>query len=217
MSGRHPAPPRTIALFGAAGRTGRRVLDRLLARGTQVRALAGDPSRLPPHPSLVAIAGDARDRAAVERTIEGASAIVACLGMRDIGRPGTEFSDAVRTIVEAAQAARIRRIVAVASAAVLPDARGGLRGEHAGPGPYANVNAEHVRNYRTLAGSALDWTLLCPVDLAEDIPEGRARLADESLPAGSDETGYEDLAATIVALLDDPASWGRRVGIVSVR
>jgi hypothetical protein len=37
------------------------------------------------------------------------------------------------------------------------------------------------------------------------------------LPEGSGQTGYEDLAATIVALIDEPASFGQRVGIVSIR
>jgi putative NADH-flavin reductase len=214
----HKAPGHgPVALFGAAGRTGRRVLARLLARGTRVRALVGDASRLAPHSGLDVVEGDARDADAVARTLAGVSAAIVTLGMRDITRPDTSFSAAVRTIVDGARAAGVGRIVAVASAGALPDPRGGLASEHAPPGPYANVNAEHARNYRTLEGSGLDWTLLCAVDLVDDIPEGRARLAYDALPAGSGETGYEDLAATIVALLGEPASFGRRVGIVSDR
>lgn len=206
-----------IALFGATGQTGRRVLQRLLARGDLVRALVRDPARLPGRPGLVPHAGDARDAAAVRGALDGAQAAVICLGMRDITQPATDFSDSVRTIVEAARAAGVRRVLAIASVFALPDARGGMRGEHAPPGPFANVIAEHVRNARTLAASGLDWTLMCPVTLVDDIPEGHARLADEALPEGSDETGYDDLAATMVALLGDPASYGKRVGIVSVR
>lgn len=206
-----------IALFGATGRTGRRVLQRLLDRGDRVRALARDPERLPASPRLVAIGGDARDAAAVARTLDGASAAIVCLGMADITVPATDFSDSVRTIADGAKAAGARRLIAIASALALPDARGGLRGEHGVPDVLVHVAAEHVRNYRTLAGSGLDWTLMCPLDLVEDIPEGHARTAYDDLPAGSQQTGYEDLAATIVALLDDPAAHGRRVGIVSVR
>jgi uncharacterized protein YbjT (DUF2867 family) len=207
----------TIALFGATGRAGRRVLDRLLARGEHVRALARDPVRLPAHANLAPVAGSTQDMAAVARTVQGADAIVVCLGMDDITRPGTAFSDGVRAIVAAAQAAGVRRIVAIASAGALDDPRGGLRSEHAAAGPYANVAAEHARNYRTLAGSGLDWTLMCAVDLVEDIPAGHARWAYERLPEGGTQTGYDDLAATIVLLLGERDAYGKRVGIVSTR
>jgi len=202
-----------IALFGATGRTGRLVLERLLARGDRVRALARDPGRLAPHPGLVAFGGDARDAHAVRRVVEGADAVVCCLGMHDITVPATDFSDSVRGIVEAARAAGVRRIVAIASAGVLADARGGLRSQHGLPAAFANVAAEHARNLRTLEASGLDWTLLCPIDLVE-APAGTARWAYEDLPAGS-HTGYADLADTIVEMLGRRDAHGRRVGVVS--
>ena len=202
-----------IALFGATGRTGRLVLERLLARGDRVRALARDPGRLAPHPGLVASGGDARDAHAVRRVVEGADAVVCCLGMHDITVPATDFSDSVRGIVEAARAAGVRRIVAIASAGVLADARGGLRSQHGLPAAFANVAAEHARNLRTLEASGLDWTLLCPIDLVE-APAGTARWAYEDLPAGS-HTGYADLADTIVEMLGRRDAHGRRVGVVS--
>jgi len=207
----------TIALFGATGRTGRRVLDRLLARGERVKALARDPARLPPHAHLATVSGSTRDADALASVVRAADAIVVCLGMDDITRPGTAFSDGVRAIVDAAKAAGVRRIVAIASAGALADPRGGLASEHAAPGPYSNINAEHARNYRTLATSGLDWTLMCAVDLVDDIPEGHARWAYERLPEGGAQTGYDDLAAAIVELLDEPESYGKRVAIVSVR
>ena len=202
-----------IALFGATGRTGRLVLERLLARGDRVRALARDPGRLAPHPGLVAFGGDARDAQAVRGVVEGADAVVCCLGMHDITVPATDFSDSVRGIVEAARAAGVRRIVAIASAGVLADARGGLRSQHGLPAAFANVAAEHARNLRTLEASGLDWTLLCPIDLVE-APAGTARWAYEDLPAGS-HTGYADLADTIVEMLGRRDAHGRRVGVVS--
>ena len=202
-----------IALFGATGRTGRLVLERLLARGDRVRALARDPGRLAPHPGLVAFGGDARDAHAVRRVVDGADAVVCCLGMHDITVPATDFSDSVRGIVEAARAAGVRRIVAIASAGVLADARGGLRSQHGLPAAFANVAAEHARNLRTLEASGLDWTLLCPIDLV-DAPGGTARWAYEDLPAGS-HTGYADLADTIVEMLGRRDAHGRRVGVVS--
>jgi len=202
-----------IALFGATGRTGRLVLERLLARGDHVRALARDPGKLVTHAGLAACGGDARDGPAVRRVVAGADAIVCCLGMQDITVPATDFSDAVRTIVEVARAAGVRRVVAIASAGVLADARGGLRNQHGLPAAFANIAAEHTRNLRTFEASGLDWTLMCPIDLV-DAPAGTARWAFEDLPAGS-HTGYADLADTIVAMLGRGDAHGKRVGVVS--
>ena len=202
-----------IALFGATGRTGRLVQDRLLARGDRVRALVRDPAKLAPRAGLETLAGDARDATAVARAVTGADAIVCCLGMHDITVPATDFSDAVRTIVDAARAAGVRRIVAIASAGVLDDPRGGLRNQHGLPSAFANIAAEHTRNLRTLEGSGLDWTLMCPIDLV-DAPGGRAQWAYEDLPAGP-HTCYPDLADTIVAMLGRADAHGRRVGVVS--
>jgi putative NADH-flavin reductase len=205
----------TLALFGATGRTGARVLDLCRARGDRVRALARDPGKLPRHADLEAFAGDARDAAAVERTLAGADAVIVCLGMQDITVPATDFSDAVRTIVRAMQARGPRRILAIASAGALPDARGGLRNQYDLPAWLANVAAEHTRNYETLRDCGLDWTLMCPVDLVDDVPAGHARRAFEDLPAGGSRTGYADLAQALVDLVADRASFGHRVGIVS--
>jgi putative NADH-flavin reductase len=206
-----------VALFGATGRTGRRVLQECRSRGWPVAALARDPSQVAPDPGVTVVAGDARDAAAVARVVHGSGAVVCCLGMQDITVPGTDFSDSVKTIVACAKEAGVRRVVAIASAVVLPHPAGGLRLSHGLPDYLVNVGPEHARNYETLRGSGLDWTLMCPVDLKDDIPVGRSRLAYDDMPGGSFETGYADLAQTIVELLDQPASFGKRVGVVSVR
>jgi uncharacterized protein len=206
-----------IALFGATGRTGRLVLDECLSRGWSVAALVRDARRIPTRPSLAVAEGDARDAAVVARVVEGAEAALCCLAMHDIALPATDFSDSVKTIVAAARAAGVRRIVAIASAGVLPHPEGGLRNQHGLPASLVNVAPEHTRNFETLRDSGLDWTLMCPVDLKDDIPAGHARMAYEDLPAGSFETGYADLARAIVDLVEERASIGKRVGIVSIR
>jgi putative NADH-flavin reductase len=206
----------SIAVFGAGGRTGRRLVAGALARGDGVHALVRRAGTLPPHVSLRESVGDARDAGDVAATLGGTDAVFCCLGLADITRPTTEFSDAVRAIVDAMRANGPRRIVAIASAGALPDADGGLRMDRHPGGPYRHINAEHARNYATLRDSGLDWTLVCAIDLVDDIPAGHARIAIEDLPPG-DVTGYEDLAATMLALAGDRASFGKRVGIVSVR
>jgi putative NADH-flavin reductase len=217
-----------VALFGATGRTGRLVLEEARRRGWTVRALVRDAARLAPQRGLEVAAGDTRDAAAVQAVVghagtaagvrKPADAVICALGMHDITVPATDFSDSVKTLVAAMQRGGVRRIVAIASGGVFEAPGGGYRNRQPEfPAYLQHISAEHVRNYEALRASGLDWTLMCPLTLVEDIPRGAGRHAIEALPAGSSETGYADLAATMCDLLGERASFGRRVGIVSDR
>jgi putative NADH-flavin reductase len=207
----------TAALFGGTGQTGRRLLDELLTRGWTVRALVRNRSRLTRSGPLTVLEGDARDLPTVTDTIRSADAVFCCLGMSDIAHPMTDFSDSVKTILRAMHDLGVRRILAVASAGVLDHPDGGYRFSQGIPDWLRNISAEHVRNYEALRDSGLDWTLMCPLTLAGDIPAGHGRFAYDDLPPGSADTGYDDLARTMAELTSVREAFGRRVGIVSDR
>lgn len=78
-----PSSPAPIVVAGATGTVGARVLAGLLARGTRVRAVVRDPSRIAPHPLVetIALSGpDLVDEAAWGRVLEGSQAVVSALG-----------------------------------------------------------------------------------------------------------------------------------------
>ncbi|MEO5589645.1 MAG: NAD(P)H-binding protein [Gemmatimonadaceae bacterium] len=207
---------KTLAIFGATGRTGRRVLEESIQRGYVCRVLVRDRARLATSDdSLSILEGDARDAGDVGRTLAGTDAVLCCLGLTDISLPTTEFSDIVQVIIAEMKEKGVARIMAIAAAGALDHRDGGYRSK-TGPPEFAHIAAEHVRNYESLRDSGLDWTLMCPVTLTSDIPAGHPRLAFDDLPEGSSQTGYDDLAQTMVDLLDEPNSIGRRVGIISL-
>ena len=211
-----------IALFGATGRTGQRVLARLLARGCELRLLVRMSDRLDLDtrerlaPQAV-LEGDARDADMVSAVLAGAEVVVSALGMQEIAEPASDLSDSLRTIVGTMPAAGVGRIVAVGCAAALPDARGGFRDD---PGADADalrhVWAEHRRQWEVLRDAPVEWTLFCPTRLLADVRAGRARTLADALPAGADVTGLDDLADAIVAEVVEPRFHGQRVGIGSV-
>ena len=70
-----------IALFGATGKTGHRVLTRALAAGCEVRALVRDPAKLvTTSPALTVIRGDVLDANAVDQAVAGSDAVLSLFG-----------------------------------------------------------------------------------------------------------------------------------------
>src|SRR5271155_3365308 len=65
-----------IALYGATGQSGSRILNELLSRGHQVTAIARDPSKLPARPRLTVVEGDVSSAEAIAAKIKGADAVV---------------------------------------------------------------------------------------------------------------------------------------------
>ncbi|MCU0442063.1 MAG: NAD(P)H-binding protein [Bacteroidia bacterium] len=71
---------KTIALFGASGKTGKIYLQKALAQGYQVKALVRNPESLNPHPNLLSIKGDILNAEDVTKTIDGAAIVVSLFG-----------------------------------------------------------------------------------------------------------------------------------------
>jgi nucleoside-diphosphate-sugar epimerase len=80
------ATPQTILLVGGTGRTGRRVLEQLLRRGINVRAVVRSPHKLPPgaaeQSNLTVVEADLLSLSDEDllRQVRSCEAIVSCLG-----------------------------------------------------------------------------------------------------------------------------------------
>lgn len=161
-------------MFGASGRTGRSVVSQALARGHEVTAFVRGASEIEPREGVAVVAGDARDAGVVDRAVGGADAVVSVLAlMSAVAEP--EYSDATRTIVEAAARAGVRRIVVTANNDVLSDRE--VTGE------FAAHAREHRRNRATLEGSGLRWTIGAAPWVTDDEPTGSyVALVDDTAP-----------------------------------
>ena len=72
-----------VLVIGATGLTGQLAVERLLARGDQVTALARDPAALSlKHARLRVAKGEARDRGSLERAVAGHDAVLSAFGPR---------------------------------------------------------------------------------------------------------------------------------------
>ena len=107
-----------LAIFGASGRTGMPLLEQALDAGYEVVALVRDPTKMAvQHEKLTLIQGDVMKPADVEKTVQGADAVISVLGHRK-DSPTDIQTVAMRNILAAMQKQGVRRFVSLTGAGV---------------------------------------------------------------------------------------------------
>jgi uncharacterized protein YbjT (DUF2867 family) len=189
-----------IALFGATGGTGARVLEQALARGHRVRALVRDPTKLAAREGLSVVTGDVLDQEAVHRCVDGADAVICILGSRHGSEPiedrGTE------RILTAMRALDVRRLIAVTSMGVgdsidqvAPVFRAIMRLT------LRRIMQAKERQEQAIKSSGLDWTIVRPGGLTDGPRTGAYRSGlDKSIKAS--RVSRADVADFILQELD---------------
>ncbi len=196
-----------VAVLGASGSVGGRIVDRLLGHGHEVTAQSRSAERLAglrDRARVVAFDPVAPD--AYPDFLAGAEAVVFALGNRSLG-PTTFFSDTTRALLAAMPAAGVRRLVAITGVGA-----GETRG-HGGvlynrvtfPLLTARVYADKDRQERLIGDSGLDWTIVRPAPFRNARPEGRLRTETEVAP-DLQLTGItrDEVAAFVVAEIERP-------------
>ena len=203
-----------IALFGATGRVGGRLLDYALAEGHTVRALVRDPAKLPPRAGLTVVAGDVLDPAAVDATIAGADAVLSGLGGAGLQAPGEAQSQGMRNILAAMAAHGVTRVLGVAGGGILDSPHGGLRHDQPTfPAVFKGVSDRHEQAWRAMAASGLEWTMVCTGDILPGERTGVYRWLDDQLPEGGNRISVEDVAHFLLDELTARRHVRRRVGL----
>jgi uncharacterized protein YbjT (DUF2867 family) len=116
-----------VAITGASGFVGRYVVEHLLRREHEVRALVRDPSRAGwmRDRGVALVEGDLEDQAALRALTRGAGAVVHLVGIiLEIGRQTYErvHVGGTRHLVEAAREAGVGRFVYMSALGARPDA-----------------------------------------------------------------------------------------------
>ena len=195
-----------IALFGATGRTGRRVLAQALSAGFEVRALVRDPAKLGATSSaLTVIRGDVLDPDAVNQTVAGSDVVLSLFGHVKGSSP-TLQADGTQLIVDAMRRHDTRRIVTLSG--------GGLPAPLDRPGPAdrvirfllktlsGRVLADAEQHLRVLEASGLEWTVVRGPRLTEKPGTGTHRVGWVGVDA-STQISRDDLADFILGQVED--------------
>jgi uncharacterized protein YbjT (DUF2867 family) len=191
------------------------LLEQLLAqRGDQAVGLIRNPA----HAGEVSAAGavaavcdlEAASVDEVAALLNGADAVVFAAGAgpgSGMSRKDTVDRGASVLLADAARRAGVRRFVQISAMGV---------DQPPAPGTdevWAAYLAAKAAAEDDLRARDLDWTILRPGGLTDDPGTGQVRLAPPSLPRG--QVPRADVAAVIMALLDDPATAGRTLDLIA--
>ncbi|MFH8750191.1 NAD(P)-dependent oxidoreductase [Streptomyces rimosus] len=198
-----------IAIFGANGTIGSRVLDEALRRGHQVTAVVRDPAKITKiDPNLAVTTGDILDPGSVAAVAQGQDVLVSAVGGGDgpghiaTIKPAAESLVAgLRTLGEAAP-----RLISVGGAGSLRTPDGKLVWDAEGLPEFLlqimHAHGDALDFYRTVTD--VRWTNLSPAGLIEPGERtGTYRTALDDLVTDADGTSRISAEDYAVALLDE--------------
>lgn len=197
-----------LAVIGANGRTGGRVVRQAVSRGYEVVAVARAPATsLAGMEGVQVVAGDALDRDAMRAAVAGCDAVVSALGVGTSRKPTTVYSGGVGNVLAAMEAHDVGRIVVVSAAPVGPSS---------GHPPFQRrvllpvlrrfLGAQYAdmeRMEAALRASDVDWVSLRPPRLIDKPGRGTYRLDIDAPLRGGGSLRCDDLATALLDALDD--------------
>jgi putative NADH-flavin reductase len=192
-----------LAVFGAAGGTGRPLVAQAIERGHAVTAFV----RMRPDVGVLdgvqrVVTGDARNPDAVDSALRDVEAVVSAMGPKGPD-PGSIYSEAIATIARSMTRAGLRRLVISANSRVLDDRP--LRGQ------FAAVSQEHRDALATLRACDLDWTVVATPMLSDDAPSGYEAIVEARGAGGSIDR--RDFATALLDALEHDAWVGHIVDV----
>ena len=206
-----------VALYGATGKSGSRILKELVARGHQVTAIARDPAKLPQAgKDLIVKRDDLSDPTHIAATVDGVDAVISAYG------PPQDHPDEIVGVtqrqVDALSKKPNTRLIVVGGAGGLNVAPGvTLIDSGYLPEPYLPIANAHVKALNVLKASKIDWTYLAPAAYFEPGQRtGKFRLGKDELIADSAQESrisMEDYAVALVDELETPRHRGERFSV----
>jgi putative NADH-flavin reductase len=206
-----------VALYGATGKAGSRILKELVSRGHQVTAIVRDPAKLPaPGPGVTVTQGDLSDPAKIAAAINGAEALISAYG------PPQNNVDAIVGVtqrqIEALSHGSKARLIIVGGAGGLNVAPGlALVNAPNFPEAVRPIATAHIKALDVLKSSPIDWTYLAPAAFFEPGERtGKFRLGKDELIANAQHESrisMEDYAIALVNELEKPEHRRQRFSV----
>jgi putative NADH-flavin reductase len=199
-----------LLVIGAAGRTGRLVVERALGHGHAVTAAVHERELDLEGTGLSVVRGDAQDFDFVSDAVAGHDAVVVAVG----GGGGEFHEPLIATVVHAMAERQVNRLSVLSAAGTF--AKGDpnlsvafrLMISTVLRSTYEDLEAME----RRIMASDLAWTIVRPVGLTDDPPSGDYRISlDGSLLPKASRISRADVAAVLLKAVESDAYWRKAV------
>jgi putative NADH-flavin reductase len=190
-----------IAIIGASGNVGRRMLDEALRRGHGVTAIARNAGSLVPRAGLRVVTADILDAGAATPALRGQDCAIVSLRYS-----GLDFE----RLLEVLKKSGVPRVVFVGGAASLEVSPGTALLDTPGFPEQYRAEAELARQAlnRLRQEKQLDWTFVSPsVMFGPGKRTGQFRLGKDQLLTAADgqsHISYEDFAVAVLDEIEQP-------------
>ncbi|CAN7793810.1 NAD(P)H-binding protein [Caballeronia sp. LjRoot34] len=208
-----------IAVVGATGATGRRVVKHALAQGHFVTAVARSPERLSTADRLSLARGDVLSAGGLTGAFDGVEAVISCIGPEKNLSPGTLMSVGVANILTECKHANVRRFV-MQSGIGLSDGR-----ELSWPNRLVVRLSSRIFNAaiidkavaeRMTQKTDMEWVIVRPVVLADKPAKGRYTAGQSARVAPLIPLSFDDCADCLLRAATDEPNWiGKIVNVGS--
>jgi uncharacterized protein len=190
-----------IAIIGATGNIGTRLVNEALNRHHAVTAIARDPSKLAKRPGLVTTPGDITKPDTLLPLLKGHDAIISSLRFSTVDP---------QRLIDLVRRSEVKRYLVVGGAASLEIAPGQMLLDAPNFPEAYKPEASKAKAFLDVLRpiSDLDWTFLSPsAFIGPGERTGKFRLADNTLltgPDGKSSISYEDYAVAMIDEVENP-------------
>ncbi|MEH2145345.1 NAD(P)-dependent oxidoreductase [Nostoc sp.] len=190
-----------VLVIGAAGKTGRAVVEQAIAGGHQVTAFVHKVDEYEVSDVRV-IEGDATDSATIDAAVLGQDAVLDTIGGKTPYKETTLESSAANTIIAAMQRNGVHRLVVTSMLG---------EGESEANTPFyvrllvstflRGADKDKAAMESAVESSCLDWVILRPAILTDDPAKGNIRVFDPETGEKAHKITRADLADFMLAQL----------------
>lgn len=211
-----------VAIIGATGMIGRRILMELIERDHVITAISRHPFELPGSTNLIACYGDVMDASVVSGHVIALENEVLISAVNPDPNDLESFLTATENLIAVAEKAAVKKLITVGGAGslLLEDGRmlmesEGFPEEHKA---IADIHRRALEIYKKLEGKKFNWINVSPAAMIEpDEKTGVYRLGlDEKVLRDAEGRSFisaEDFASAVADLIEDEHIANQRVTV----